>query len=88
MAAPKTGTPVGVQTLKKSHAAGGGSGNKPATQQWHQGFGTIRMGQVQVVPFAYRATAERIAQQAEKNTKTAMQVRKFRGLWVYLPGKG
>lgn len=85
---------VGVDTIPRQKATGSGSKNKPASRYWHQGFGVIKCGRRDAVPFATQATAIRIAEQAAENlNKTRkkknvkMIVRKHREVWVYYQKK-
>ncbi len=67
-ASDRGGARVGINTVPKKNAKH--NPDKPLpTRYWHQGFGTIKVMDTDVVPFATLATAVRIAEQAEANVK-------------------
>jgi len=75
---------VGVDTTTTRSIRKGSGSNTPATKYWHQGFGVIRQGGLDIVPFILRETAERIAAQATRNTKIGTRVIAIDdGTWGY-----
>ena len=56
-----------------------------ATNQWHQGFGVIRIGELQVVPFLTEDRACRVAERAAKviGKQKYIKVFRFADGWCY-----
>jgi len=51
--------------------------------RWDQGFGTIRVGTVEVVPFLTEETCRRIAANATEATGLVVLIMTYGGMWVY-----
>lgn len=92
-AQPGTSEPMytleGSGTGKNRHRS-----NIPASRYWHQGFGVVIRNGIPRVPFIDKATAMRIAKQAETNVppkkglKPKMTVFKDVDGWSYRLAKG
>lgn len=56
-----------------------------AVHRWHQGFGVIRVGGLEAVPFQREETAIRIAARAELVIRRNQQIQVFHTLdgWCY-----
>lgn len=67
---------------RKGRSDGKGT-NPKASTFWHQGFGVIRGGGVDVVPFVSRQTCERIAQNARDKAKVRVFVFQVNDGWGF-----